>query len=112
MNKMIRNLSAALACALLAATAGAHHSAVAFDFAKNISYTGKVTAFTAINPHMKLSVQLPNTDGKGGTHEVKFEGHSLNNMYRARLSQGHGQCRRYRHRQLCAPTRTAPKAAT
>ncbi len=87
MNRMIRSITAVLACALLGASAGAHHSAVAFDFAKNISYTGTVKAFTAINPHMKLTVELKNADGKG-LHEVKFEGHSLNNMYRAGYRKG------------------------
>ena len=81
MNTMLRRLSALLAASLLAATAGAHHSAVQFDFGKSVQYTGTVKSFSAINPHMKMVINLPNADGKG-THEVKFEGHSLNNMYR------------------------------
>ena len=87
MNTMLRRLSTVLAASLLAATAGAHHSAVQFEFGKNITYTGVVQSFTAINPHMKMTIALQNADGKG-THEVKFEGHSLNNMYRAGYRKG------------------------
>ncbi|HTQ35722.1 MAG TPA: DUF6152 family protein [Steroidobacteraceae bacterium] len=87
MNTILRRLSAFLAASLLAATAGAHHSAVQFDFGKSIKYTGVVRSFTAINPHMKMTIELPNADGKG-THEVRFEGHSLNNMYRDGYRKG------------------------
>ncbi len=80
MNTMLRRFLVLTAGALLAATAGAHHSAVAFDFGKQVKYTGVVTAFTAINPHMKMTIELPNADGKG-KHEVKFEGHSVRHMY-------------------------------
>jgi hypothetical protein len=81
MNTMLRRFSAFLAASLLVTAAGAHHSAVQFDFGKSVQYTGTVKAFTAINPHMKMTIELKNADGKG-VHEVKFEGHSLNNMYR------------------------------
>ena len=80
MNTMLRRFTVLLAGTLLAATAGAHHSAVAFDFGKSVKYTGTVTAFSAINPHMKMVIELPNADGKG-KHEVKFEGHSVRHMY-------------------------------
>lgn len=88
MNTMLRRISALLAAALISVSAGAHHSAVAFDFGKNVSYTGTVKSFTAINPHMKLVIDVKNADGKGGTKEVLFEGHSLNNMYRAGYRKG------------------------
>jgi hypothetical protein len=88
MNKMIRRVSVILAGALMAVSASAHHSAVAFDFGKNVSYTGVVKAFTAINPHMRLVIDVKNADGKGSVQEVKFEGHSLNNMYRAGYRKG------------------------
>jgi hypothetical protein len=84
---MLRRLSAFLAASLLVATAGAHHSAVQFDFGKSVKYTGVVTSFTAINPHMKMTIELKNADGKG-VHDVKFEGHSLNNMYRDGYRKG------------------------
>ena len=87
MKNMIRGISALIAGALLAATAGAHHSAVAFDFGKSVSYTGVVKSFAAINPHMRMVIELKNADGKG-THIVNFEGHSTNNMYRAGYRKG------------------------
>jgi hypothetical protein len=67
------------------ATATAHHSAVQFDFTKSISYKGVVKEFAAINPHMRLLIEVK--DAKG-THEIKFEGHSTNNMYRAGYRKG------------------------
>ena len=87
MTRIIRRLTTLAAASLLAATASAHHSAVQFDFSKNIQYTGVVKEFTAINPHMRMTIELKNADGNG-THEVKFEGHSLNNMYRAGYRKG------------------------
>ena len=69
----------------LASTAQAHHSAVQYDFAKSVKYTGKVTAFSAKNPHLLIELEI--TDAKG-THKVEFEGHSLNNMYRDGFRKG------------------------
>src|SRR4051812_32258532 len=85
MNKMIRNTCLMLAAVFATATV-AHHSAVQFDFAKQVSYTGKVKDFAAINPHMRLVVELK--DAKGAAHDVRFEGHSTNNMYRAGYRKG------------------------
>ena len=39
-----------------------------------------VKAFELINPHMRLTLTV--TDAKG-TRDIRFEGHSLNNMYRS-----------------------------
>jgi hypothetical protein len=64
----------------LGGSLAAHHSAAQFDFTKSASVTGVVKKFQAINPHMRLILQV--TDAKG-TREVEFEGHSTNNMYRA-----------------------------
>ena len=58
----------------------AHHSAAQFDFGKTAQVTGVVKKFQAINPHMRLVLEV--TDAKG-TREIEFEGHSTNNMYRA-----------------------------
>ena len=58
----------------------AHHSAAQFDFTKSVAVTGVVKKFEAINPHMRLILQV--TDGRG-TRPIEFEGHSTNNMYRA-----------------------------
>jgi hypothetical protein len=79
MNKMIRTLTV-ITAALVAGVALAHHSAVQFDFGKNVSYTGTVKRFRAINPHMDLLIELNDEKGK---REVRFEGHSTNNMYRS-----------------------------
>jgi Family of unknown function (DUF6152) len=77
---------AALVLATLAtAAAWAHHSAVQFDFAKSVTYTGVVKDFAAINPHMRLVVEL--SDAKG-TRTIRFEGHSTNNMYRNGYRKG------------------------
>jgi hypothetical protein len=85
MNKMIRNSCLALLAVFATATL-AHHSAVQFDFAKQVSYTGTVKDFAAINPHMRLLVEWK--DDKGKMHSVRFEGHSTNNMYRAGYRKG------------------------
>ena len=69
----------------LAATAQAHHSAVQFDFTRQVPITGVVKEFRAINPHMQLTLAV--TDAKG-TRDVFFEGHSTNNMYRGGYRKG------------------------
>ena len=79
------HLIAATAALTMALPVVAHHSAVQFDFTKNVKYTGVVKEFAAINPHMRLVVEIK--DDKG-THEVKFEGHSTNNMYRSGYRKG------------------------
>ena len=61
------------------AAVSAHHSAIQFDFGKNVQVTGIVKKFQAINPHMRLVLSV--TDAKG-TRDIEFEGHSTNNMYR------------------------------
>jgi hypothetical protein len=61
------------------AAVSAHHSAIQFDFGKNVQVTGVVKKFQAINPHMRLVLTV--TDAKG-TRDIEFEGHSTNNMYR------------------------------
>jgi Family of unknown function (DUF6152) len=76
---------AALGLLALALPAVAHHSAVQFDFTKNVKYTGVVKEFAAINPHMRLLIDVK--DDKG-IHTVKFEGHSTNNMYRNGYRKG------------------------
>ncbi len=56
-----------------------------FDFARSVAYKGVVKEFAAINPHMRLLISVK--DAKG-THDIKFEGHSTNNMYRAGYRKG------------------------
>jgi hypothetical protein len=84
MNKIIRTLTV-MTAALVAGVALAHHSAVQFDFGKNVSYSGTVKRFRAINPHMDLVIEMNDEKGK---REVRFEGHSTNNMYRSGYRNG------------------------
>ena len=84
MKHSIRLFSAAFALAV-AGAASAHHSAVQFDFTKQVKYTGVVKEFAAINPHMRMTIEIK--DDKG-VHTVKFEGHSTNNMYRSGYRKG------------------------
>jgi len=84
--KQLWSLVSALALVVaLGSTAGAHHSAVQYDFGKTATITGVVLKFQAINPHMRLTLRV--TDEKG-TREVELEGHSTNNMYRAGYRDG------------------------
>ncbi|MFM1886843.1 MAG: hypothetical protein RL026_2000 [Pseudomonadota bacterium] len=85
MKRPTRSTLIALTLAAAAGAAMAHHSAVQFDFTKQVSYKGKVTHFRAINPHMQLKVEV--TDSKG-TRVIEFEGHSTNNMYRNGYRKG------------------------
>ena len=86
MRKKLWSLVSALALVVaLGSTAGAHHSAVQYDFGKTATITGVVLKFQAINPHMRLTLRV--SDEKG-TREVELEGHSTNNMYRAGYRDG------------------------
>ncbi len=81
---MSRAVNAALAAALVAGSlsiAFAHHSAAMYDFTKNIWVSGVVQNIRVINPHMSLTLVVSN--GTGKTRAVAFEGHSVNNFYRA-----------------------------
>lgn len=69
----------------IAVPLGAHHSAAEFDFGKTVQVSGVVKKFQAINPHMRLILEV--TDGKG-TRDIEFEGHSTNNMYRSGYRNG------------------------
>jgi hypothetical protein len=80
MTKLAIVLAVAVAISVGASSAAAHHSAVQFDFTKSVSITGVVKKFQAINPHMRLVLQVKDTKGD---REIEFEGHSTNNMYRA-----------------------------
>jgi hypothetical protein len=84
--KTFRSIAIAALSLCLIGTVAAHHSAVQFDFAKQVQYTGTVKEFAAINPHMRMTLDWK--DEKGKEHEVKFEGHSTNNMYRAGYRKG------------------------
>ena len=83
--KTITALSATVGLLAIAPLASAHHSAIQFDFTKQVAYTGTVKEFKAINPHMQMLIEVK--DAKG-SHEVQFEGHSTNNMYRSGYRKG------------------------
>jgi hypothetical protein len=74
--------SLVLAASLLGAAVPtwAHHSAAMFDFTQNHWSEGVVKDIRVINPHMTLTLVV--SDAKG-THDISFEGHSVNNFYRA-----------------------------
>jgi Family of unknown function (DUF6152) len=85
MNMTIRKTLLAAVALTIGAVASAHHSAVAFDFGKSVTYTGTVKLFRAVEPHLTVVMEIK--DAKG-TREVKFEGHSLNNLYRGGYRKG------------------------
>jgi hypothetical protein len=76
----LRAAAAAIAVAGLGSPALAHHSAAMFDFTRSEQMSGVVKSFELINPHMRLVMVV--SDAKG-VRDIEFEGHSLNNMYRA-----------------------------
>ena len=58
----------------------AHHSAAYADFNKQVDVRGVVLFIDVANPHLALTLRV--TDEKG-TRDIKFEGHSRANLYRA-----------------------------
>ena len=58
----------------------AHHSAAQFNFVTPKPISGTVKEVRMANPHMRLILTV--TDEKG-TRDIEYEGHSLNNLYRA-----------------------------
>jgi hypothetical protein len=80
MSKVTATLAAMVLAVGGASAARAHHSAAMFDFTKSGELDGVVKDIRVINPHMSLTLVV--SDGKG-TRNVNFEGHSVNNFYRA-----------------------------
>lgn len=79
----MRRFQLAIAASIAVSWTGvvlAHHSAAVFDFTKPQHAAGVVKDIRVINPHMTLVLEV--TDAKG-TRPVQFEGHSVNNFYRA-----------------------------
>jgi hypothetical protein len=85
MNTIFRRTLLAAAAFAVGATAWAHHSAVAFDFQRSVQYTGTVKNFRAVEPHLRVELELKD---EKGTRIVRFEGHSLNNLYRGGYRKG------------------------
>ena len=65
---------AAVAAAVLAAPAAAHHSFAMFDQSKTLYLTGAVKQFDFVNPHAWLNVAVVNDKGEAVTWS--FEGGS------------------------------------
>ena len=59
----------------------AHHSGAEYDFRQMHELHGVVKDVRVINPHMSLTLVVPGSEGK--TKAIDFEGHSVNNFYRA-----------------------------
>ena len=78
---MKTTIQVVLAAALLslALPVSAHHSAAQYDFARSVTVSGKVKHIRVANPHMDLILEVG--EGKA-RHDVSFEGHSANNLYR------------------------------
>jgi Family of unknown function (DUF6152) len=64
-----------------AAPAFAHHSAQMFNFTKRNELSGVVKQIRVINPHMSLTLEIMGDNGTA--KDIAFEGHSVNNFYRA-----------------------------
>ncbi len=79
----IKSFTVLLLVGVMAAVAGAHHSAAQFDFTNTVLVTGKVVSARLANPHMRLVLDV--TDAKRGTRNIEFEGHSRANMQRQGL---------------------------
>lgn len=83
MNKRTALATLLALCALALASpraAQAHHSGAEFDFAHVQHLQGVVQAIRVINPHMSLTLLISDAHG---TRAINFEGHSVNNFYRA-----------------------------
>ena len=73
MNQSIKKM---LFCTLLLLNfdASAHHSTVVFDEGKTELITGEVTRFVLRNPHMILSVDVPDEDGEAVLWKLEGQG--------------------------------------
>ena len=74
MRKIVRCAIGALV--LNAAPSFAHHSAVMFDDAKEVTVTGTIKEFQYTNPHSWLLVDVKNDDGSVTTWGFEAEGPS------------------------------------
>lgn len=72
-------LATVVLCIGCAAPAFAHHSGAMYDFNRTQWLEGVVKKIRVINPHTTLTLAV--TDATG-THDIDFEGHSVNNFYR------------------------------
>jgi hypothetical protein len=83
MNKRTALAALLALCAVALATprgAQAHHSGAQYDFGHVQRLQGVVQDIRVINPHMSMTLLV--SDARG-TRAIAFEGHSVNNFYRA-----------------------------
>jgi len=85
MKKTVMALASLALVAGFASTASAHHTAVQYDFTKNVVVKGTVKEFAPQNPHMRLALVVQ--DAKGA-RTIEFEGQSVNNMIRLGFKRG------------------------
>ena len=73
---MKQSIKKMLFCTLLLLNfdASAHHSTVVFDEGKTELITGEVTRFVLRNPHMILSVDVPDEDGEAVLWKLEGQG--------------------------------------
>jgi hypothetical protein len=67
-------LSAGLAASLLVAPAFAHHSFAMFDATKTVTLKGTVKTFEWTNPHMWLTVMVPQASGQPIEYPLEMQG--------------------------------------
>ena len=79
MSKLLAAVVSSVVLAAGALPALAHHSAAQFDFAQSVTVKGTVKHIRVANPHMELVLEVSDAKGR---HDVQFEGHSANNVYR------------------------------
>lgn len=75
MNRLFSLPLLGVAAMLMPIAADAHHSAAPYDFTKDVTVTGTVSAFRYTNPHMMITVQT-----KDGPWQI--EGGSPNQLSR------------------------------
>jgi hypothetical protein len=76
-----RLVFAAVWLLVIAAAATAHHSVAAYDRAHPVTLTGTVQSFRFMNPHVRISLLVP--DGKGGQRIWDLEGGTVAMALRA-----------------------------
>jgi len=65
MTRLLRPMVMVLALAVNAGTALAHHgAAVVYDLAQSVTFTGIVTDFQFVNPHVLIFFEVEGADGK------------------------------------------------
>ena len=60
---MTRSLLLASCCFILAAPMAAHHGDTNFELTKEFSVSGVVTEFRFVNPHVLITLEVPDTGG-------------------------------------------------